>query len=87
MTKKELRDIMNDYNNVYGNIDYYNYIVVDKKSKQLLENCNDINLAIEFINIAIEFNDYKKTENDYIIYNLNDYKDNDILDINEVLLW
>lgn len=87
MTKKELRDIMNNIDNGYWNIDDYNYIVVDKKSKQLLENCYDINLAIDFINIAIEFNDYKTTENDYIIYNLNDYKENDNLDISEVLLW
>lgn len=85
MTKKELRDIMNEYDDGYYNIDKYNYVVVDKETKEIVENCIDLNTAMDFINNEIMY--YNTTDKDYIIYNLNDYKDNDILDINGVELW
>lgn len=76
---------MNEYDDGYYNIDKYNYVVVYKETKELLENCSDLNIAQEFINNEIIADN--ATYDDYIIYNLNDYEENDILDINGVVLW
>lgn len=90
ITKKDLRDIFNEFDNGYYNIKNYNYIVVYKPTKTLCENSDSIDSAKQYLDLEIENRvcfgtslkqAKKEIKKEYQIINLNDYKENDTLPI------